>query len=117
MGAAGRWTSTGWFGSLLPLVDLLHPTPALGGFPREEAMDFIRDWEPVRRGWYASPVGWIDPTLDGAFAVAIRSAVVDRRRAWLHAGAGIVASSIPDREWEETGWKFRPMLEALGQSG
>ncbi len=99
---------------VLPLVELLHPTPALGGWPRDAALAFIQEYEQTPRGWYAGPVGWIDHNLDGAFSVAIRSAVVQRRRAWLYAGAGIVAASRPEREWEETGWKFRPVLEALG---
>ncbi len=99
---------------ILALVDLLHPTPALGGSPRELALPLIREAEPVPRGWYAAPVGWIDQQMDGAFAVAIRSAVVQERKAWLYAGAGIVADSKPAREWEETGWKFRPMQQALG---
>jgi menaquinone-specific isochorismate synthase len=98
---------------ILPIIDLLHPTPALGGTPRRLAMDVIRDAEPVTRGWYAAPVGWIDINMDGAFAVAIRSAVAQDRRAWLYAGAGIVADSEPQKEWEETELKFRPMLEAL----
>ena len=99
---------------ILPLVDVLHPTPAMGGSPRALALEFISRMEPVPRGWYASPVGWIDYKLDGAFAVGIRSAVVQERRAWLYAGAGIVADSEPEKEWAETGLKFRPMLEAMG---
>ena len=99
---------------ILPLVEVLHPTPALGGSPRDLALDFISRAEPTPRGWYAAPVGWIDYKLDGAFAVAIRSAVAQERRAWLYAGAGIVADSVPEKEWAETGLKFRPMLEALG---
>ncbi|MBP6472772.1 MAG: isochorismate synthase [Chloroflexi bacterium] len=99
---------------ILPLVEALHPTPAMGGSPRSLALDFISRQEPMPRGWYASPVGWIDYKLDGAFAVGIRSAVVQERRAWLYAGAGIVAASDPDQEWAETGLKFRPMQNALG---
>lgn len=98
---------------ILPLVKLLHPTPALGGSPRELALDFIREHEPTLRGWYAAPVGWIDANGDGAFAVAIRSAVVQEKRAWLYAGGGIVPASDPQKEWEETGWKFKPMLSVL----
>lgn len=99
---------------VLPLVERLHPTPALGGTPRRLALAFLRDAEPVPRGWYGAPVGWIDHQLDGKFAVAIRSAVTQENRVWMYAGAGIVADSIPQKEWEETEWKFQPMLEALG---
>jgi menaquinone-specific isochorismate synthase len=74
----------------------------------------ITEMEPQPRGWYAAPVGWVDPQGNGLFNVAIRSAVSVGNRARMYAGAGIVADSDPEREWEETGLKFRPMLEALG---
>lgn len=99
---------------ILPLVSQLHPTPALGGAPRDKAMEFIRHAEPVPRGWYAGPIGMLDFNLDGAFGVAIRSAAIQDRRAWLYAGAGMVADSKPDLEWAETELKFRPMRNALG---
>ena len=99
---------------ILPIVARLHPTPALGGSPRDLAMAFIREAEPVPRGWYAAPVGWLDHQLEGTFSVAIRSAIAQDRRVWLHAGAGIVADSDPQREWDETQLKFKPMLQALG---
>ncbi len=97
---------------VLPLVEALHPTPALGGDPREDAMRLIRELEPIPRGWYGAPIGWIDSRLNGQFAVAIRSAVAQEARAWIYAGAGIVADSVPRLEWEESELKFRPMLEA-----
>lgn len=100
--------------STLRLAELLHPTPALGGLPRERALPIISELEPVSRGWYAAPVGWIDAAHEGEFAVAIRSAVAQGSRAWLYAGAGIVAASEPDSEWRETALKFVPMLRALG---
>ncbi|MAU01593.1 MAG: isochorismate synthase [Anaerolineaceae bacterium] len=99
---------------VLPILQNLHPTPALGGQPRELAMPFISQAEPMPRGWYGAPVGWLDHNLDGAFSVAIRSAITQDRRVWLYAGAGIVADSDPQAEWEETALKFRPMLNALG---
>ncbi len=99
---------------ILPLLETLHPTPALGGSPRPRAMAFIRESEPVTRGWYAAPIGWIDHHLDGAFGVAIRSAVTQLERAWLYAGAGIVADSDPQKEWEETALKFSPIRQAMG---
>ncbi len=100
---------------ILPVVETLHPTPALGGDPRDVAAQMIAAVEPFPRGWYASPVGWIDYHMDGVFCVAIRSAVAQNERAWLYAGAGIVGESDPRREWDETALKFRPMLEALSR--
>ena len=97
---------------VLPLVKALHPTPALGGDPRPDALRLIRQLEPIPRGWYGAPVGWIDSRLDGEFAVAIRSAVAQEARVWVYAGAGIVADSQPLPEWEETELKFQPMLDA-----
>lgn len=98
---------------VLPLVATLHPTAALGGEPREAAAGLIQRLENFLRGWYAGPIGWIDQHLDGQFVVAIRSAVAQQQRVWLYAGAGIVAESNPQREWDETALKFRPLLEAL----
>jgi menaquinone-specific isochorismate synthase len=98
---------------VLSLVELLHPTPALGGVPVDRALSFLTVTEPVPRGWYAAPVGWLDQQLDGAFAVAIRSAVCQYERAWLYAGAGIVRDSDPQREWDETELKFKTMLNVI----
>jgi menaquinone-specific isochorismate synthase len=98
---------------VLPWVERLHPTPALCGQPREEAMRFIEINEPVLRGWYGAPVGLLRPNLDGEFCVAIRSAVAQENRAWLYAGCGVVATSQPDNEWDETALKFKAMLEAF----
>ena len=98
---------------VLPLVKALHPTPAMGGTPRDLALDFIQSHEPTLRGWYAAPVGWIEGNMDGAFAVAIRSAVVQKERAWAYAGAGITPGSLPRAEWNETEWKFQPIVTSL----
>ena len=98
---------------VLELVEALHPTPAVGGLPPERALETIHETEPFDRGWYAAPVGWIDAAGNGAFAVAIRSAVASRRRATLFAGVGIVADSDPDREWDEIQLKYRPILDEL----
>jgi menaquinone-specific isochorismate synthase len=99
---------------VLELAARLHPTPAVGGTPREIAIDWIRSREPVARGWYAAPVGWFDLDGNGELAVAIRSGVLAGNRAHLWAGAGIVAGSDPDRELAETELKLRAMLGALG---
>lgn len=101
---------------LLPLANALHPTPALGGDPRHAALRIIHQLEPIPRGWYGAPVGWLDAQLDGQFAVAIRSAVAQESRVWIYAGAGIVARSQAQAEWDETALKLRPMLGAHAES-
>lgn len=100
--------------SILKLVEHLHPTPALGGVPKNDALAIIRMVEPLSRGLYAAPIGWVDATGNGEFAVAIRSAAVVDEKAYLYAGGGIVEDSTPTSEYEETLVKFRPMLRALG---
>ncbi|WP_298833212.1 isochorismate synthase MenF [uncultured Planococcus sp.] len=100
--------------TLFDLVEVLHPTPALGGEPKLEALHMIREHEAMNRGYYAAPIGWIDAKGDGEFAVAIRSALLDGEKAYLYAGGGIVADSTPESEYDETWVKFRPMLRALG---
>jgi menaquinone-specific isochorismate synthase len=102
---------------VLDLVEALHPTPAVGGLPPDEALSTIRETEPFDRGWYAAPVGWIDAAGYGTFAVALRSAVAAERRVTLFAGVGIVADSDPDREWDEVQLKYRPILDELERDG
>lgn len=102
-------------GSLLDLVAQLHPTPAVGGSPREAALRFIRQHENLDRGWYAAPVGWIGRE-GGEFAVALRSALVDENDAVLFAGCGIVADSDPDLEYAESNLKLRSMRSAIAAS-
>ena len=98
---------------VLDLVAALHPTPAVGGLPRAAALDYLRRHEPLDRGWYAGPVGWVDARGDGEFAVALRCALVSGNEASLFAGCGIVGESDPERELQETRLKLRAMLDAL----
>jgi menaquinone-specific isochorismate synthase len=100
--------------SALDLVAALHPTPAVGGTPAQTAQDLLARLEPAPRGRYAGPVGWMDGRGDGEWAVALRCAELDGRRARLFAGAGIVAGSDPDAEWDETTSKLRAVLDVLG---
>ncbi len=100
--------------SILDVVERLHPTPAMGGVPREKALQFIQDEEALKRGWYAAPIGWVDASGNGEFAVAIRSGLVKGKDASLFAGCGIVKDSDPEAEYAETEMKFKPMLHALG---
>ena len=97
----------------LELVASLHPTPAVAGTPREQALAAIAELEPFDRGPYAGPVGWVDAEGDGEWAIALRCAELRGDRATLYAGAGIVAGSQPEQELDETERKFRAFLDAL----
>ncbi len=97
----------------LVLLEQLHPTPSVGGTPRKQALDYIRQHEPIDRGWFAGPVGWLTANGEAEFTVAIRSGLIEDNTAQLFAGCGIVADSDPEAEWQETNLKFAPMLSAL----
>lgn len=98
---------------ILDLVARLHPTPAVGGTPREPSLAAIKRLEPVDRGLYAGPQGWVDHRGGGEFFVGIRSALIDGHTAIVHAGAGIVAGSDADKEFAETELKFSALVGAL----
>ncbi|MGH7285442.1 MAG: isochorismate synthase, partial [Polyangiaceae bacterium] len=98
---------------VLSLVEALHPTPALSGFPKTEAFAWIAAHEPFDRGWYGAPVGWFDDSGEGAFAVAIRSALVTSARTCLYAGSGVVRGSRPDAELAETRLKLETISDSL----
>jgi menaquinone-specific isochorismate synthase len=97
----------------LTLAAALHPTPAVGGSPRKEALAAIAELEGLDRGRWAGPVGWVDGRGNGTFAVGIRSAELDGRRARLLAGVGVVADSDPAAELAETRAKLQALLTAL----
>ena len=99
---------------VLSLLARLHPTAAVGGAPRAEAVAAIRELEGMSRGRYAGPVGWCTPDGDGEFAIALRCAELRGDRARLFAGAGIVAGSLPESELTETWLKLRAMTGVLG---
>ena len=94
------------------LIEALHPTPAMGGYPTDIALEAIEDLEPFNRGWYAAPIGFVghDHT---EFVVGIRSALVERERVSLYSGAGIVLGSDPAEEWQEIEDKISKFLKAL----
>ena len=102
---------------LLALAERLHPTPAVGGEPRDLALSLIDEHEGFDRGWYAGPIGWLGADGDGELMVALRSGVVDHTQATLFAGCGIVADSDPELEWEESRMKLRAVASALGRPG
>jgi len=99
--------------TVLDLAAELHPTAAVGGAPREEALAWLRSHEGLERGWYAGPLGWLTPEGEGEFTVALRSLLLRGAEATLYAGAGIVAGSDPEAELVETRLKLRTALGAL----
>ena len=104
---------------VLDLLTLLHPTPAVGGTPRSEALAFIESGEPEGRGHWAGPVGWVDAHGDGEWMIGIRSACLrtDEVTVDLRAGAGIVADSDPSEEAAEVNLKLSTVLEAVVPGG
>ncbi len=97
------------------LLAALHPTPAVGGYPRDRALEEIARLELFDRGWYAGPVGWVGSNA-AEFAVAIRSALIRENRLILYSGAGIVEGSDPESEWKETENKISSYIEVLTSS-
>ncbi|OYS57269.1 isochorismate synthase [Limosilactobacillus reuteri] len=101
-------------GAMLDLLAALHPTPALGGEPRQAALAWLAAREPAGRGMYGGPVGWLGLGADeGEFAVGLRSGVFSQHAGLLYAGCGIVAGSVAAKERRETGLKFQPMLRGV----
>jgi isochorismate synthase EntC len=99
--------------SAIELAGALHPTPAIGGEPREQALALISELEGIDRGWYTGPVGWMDAAEDGEFCVGLRSALIRDREAHLFAGCGIVSDSDPAAELQESELKFEALLPLL----
>ncbi|MDQ7040982.1 MAG: isochorismate synthase [Rhodothermus sp.] len=117
--ARGRHLYTGIRGRLRAdvstgaLLEALHPTPAVGGYPRAVAMEAIRAWEPFDRGWYTGPIGWMSSRA-AEFAVAIRCGLVAKHYLYLYSGAGLVEGSVPEQEWEEIEHKISDFVNVLG---
>jgi isochorismate synthase len=98
---------------VLELAAALHPTPAVGGWPRAAADALIDELEGMERGWYAGAVGWMDANGDGEFAVALRCGLLWEDGARLYAGVGVMPDSDAARELDETELKFKALLTAL----
>lgn len=94
------------------LINALHPTPAVGGFPRKKSFEEILSRESFDRGWYASPIGFVSPKK-AHHLVAIRSALVEKEGIRLFAGTGLVNGSAPAREWDELEHKISQFLKTL----
>ncbi|AHE98278.1 isochorismate synthase [Thioalkalivibrio paradoxus] len=95
-----------------PLLDALHPTPAVCGFPRGAAQALIHREETAQRGWYSGAVGVVSPQ-ESEFTVAIRSVLLNHQRILCYSGVGIVAGSDPDEEWNELEAKIESFLSVL----
>ena len=98
---------------LFSLLAALHPTPAVGGVPLDEAMAWIRTHEGHRRGWYTGAFGWMGDAERAELSVVLRCGLLEASRLTLFAGAGITEVSVPATEFEETGLKFQVLLDRL----
>ncbi len=101
---------------ILDVVAALHPTPAVGGVKRDEALAFIAGAEKIDRGWYTGGIGWMNGRGEGAICIGLRCGLIRDGHTRLFAGAGIVAGSQPDAELRETRLKLRPLLDFLTTS-
>jgi len=97
----------------LQLLAHLHPSAAVAGTPRLEALKLIQTIEQIDRGRYAGPVGWLSADGDGTWAIALRGAQYKDSTIRAFAGCGIVSESDPQAELTETNLKFKPIVEAL----
>ncbi len=98
---------------LLGIAERLHPTPAVGGSPRQAATEWLAESGEAARGWYTGGFGWLDPAGNGELSVVLRCGLMREHSVDLFAGAGIVAESRPEQELAETEWKLLTMQGAL----
>jgi anthranilate synthase component 1 len=89
------------------------PAGTVSGAPKIRAMEIIDELEPVRRGPYAGAVGYVDFSGSMDTCIALRTVVIADGRAFVQSGAGVVADSVPEKEFEETLNKAKGMLVAL----
>lgn len=95
------------------LIEALHPTPAVAGFPAHKAKRWLVQHEGYNRGWYSGAFGWVDSDFNGELSVMLRCALIKEQKITLFAGAGLVAESDPETEWLETEIKMNTILEQL----
>ena len=95
----------------------VFPAGTVSGAPKVRAMEIIEELEPTRRGPYAGAVGYFSYNGNADFAITIRTLFADKEKAYIQAGAGIVADSVPEREWFETNHKAEALIKALEKAG
>jgi anthranilate synthase component 1 len=94
-------------------LEASFPAGTVSGAPKVRAMQIIEELEPSRRGIYAGSVGYFCFDLNMDFAITIRTIIIQNGRAYIQAGAGIVADSVPEREYQETVNKAKALLKAI----
>ncbi len=95
----------------------VFPAGTVSGAPKVRAMEIIEELEPTRRGPYAGAVGYFSYNGNSDFAITIRTLFAEKEKACIQAGAGIVADSVPEREWFETEHKAGALMKALESCG
>ncbi len=100
-------------GKLGTLLELLHPTPAIAGIPRQEAINFILQHEGYSRSWYSGFLGTLNPTGKSALYVNLRCMQIKEQKLVLYAGSGLLETSSADEEWNETGEKLKTMTSLI----
>lgn len=98
--------------SAMDVLRATFPAGTLSGAPKVRAMEIIDELEPTKRGIYGGAVGYLGYNGDMDLAIAIRTAVIKDGTLFVQAGAGVVADSVPQSEWEETRNKARAVLRA-----
>ena len=101
--------------TIMNLLDLLSPTPALSGYPKDNAMNIINDIEDYDRGWYSGSIGWINNNLDCDFFAGLRSMFIDKNKLYIYGGAGIIKDSVKDEEWKEILYKINVIEELMNE--
>ncbi len=97
----------------LDVLKATLPVGTLSGAPKVRAMEIIDELEPNKRGIYGGAMGYLSWNDNMDMAIAIRTSVIKNQTLYVHAGAGIVADSLPDKEWEETQDKAKAIMKAV----
>ena len=101
--------------AIMNILDLLSPTPALSGYPKDKSMNIINDIEDYDRGWYSGSIGWINNNLDCDFFAGLRSMFIDKNKLYIYGGAGIIKDSDKDEEWKEILYKINTIEELVNE--
>ncbi len=98
---------------LFDVIETLHPTPAVAGYPAQESKQWLLENEHYHRGWYTGAFGWLEGNQNGELSVMLRCALIKDNQLDIFAGAGLIAESDPESEWQETELKMQTIIEML----